>query len=191
MANVGVDRIGISLDAATPNLFEKIKGKQVDGPYDWNNQFILLQEAVNIFGENNVSTHLIVGLGETEKEMVETIQKCVDMNVLPALFAFTPIKGTKLSNHPQPAIEQYQRLQLARYLIHNQIMRKEQMKFSEKGKIHSFGIEHDRLGKIIKSGEPFTTSGCPGCNRPYYTSKPSMVTETRKTRLVPVLIFTI
>ncbi|MEM2915121.1 MAG: radical SAM protein, partial [Candidatus Bathyarchaeia archaeon] len=28
------------------------------------------------------------------------------------------------------------------------------------------------LRKIIRTGEPFKTSGCPGCNRPYYNERP-------------------
>ena len=53
----------------------------------------MLSEALEVFGKGNVSTHIIVGLGETEKEAAQVIQRCVDMGVLPALFAFTPIRG--------------------------------------------------------------------------------------------------
>jgi biotin synthase len=168
-----VNRIGIPLDAATQYVFDRIKGKLVNGPYDWKRQFRLLQKAVDVFGKNRVSTHLIVGLGETEKEMVGTIQKCVDLKILPALFAFTPVKGTKMENHPQPAIGQYRRLQLARYLIYNKITRSEQIKFDKNERIQHFGIELKSLKRVIESGKPFITSGCSGCNRPYYNEKPS------------------
>ncbi|MGC9346097.1 MAG: radical SAM protein, partial [Candidatus Bathyarchaeales archaeon] len=102
LAEAGAERIGIPLDAATEELFDMVKGRSAGGPYVWEKQFKLLSEAVNIFGKGKVSTHLIVGLGETEKEMVEITQRCVDMGVLPALFAFTPIPGTALENNPQP-----------------------------------------------------------------------------------------
>jgi len=36
----------------------------------------------------------------------------------------------------------------------------------------SFGVSEEQLGEVIRTGEPFVTSGCPGCNRPYYNEKP-------------------
>ena len=173
LAEAGAERIGISLDAATEELFDKVKGRFVGGPYVWAEQFRLLSEAVKIFGEGKASTHLIVGLGETEKEMVETIQKCVDMGVLPALFAFTPISGTALENNPQPPVPTYRRVQVARHLIFHGIARYEDMRFDEKNCIRDFGANKEVLTGIIQTGEPFLTSGCPNCNRPYYNEKPS------------------
>ncbi len=173
LAEAGAERIGISLDAATEELFSKVKGLSVGGPYRWETQFKLLSEAVSIFGKAKVSTHLIVGLGETEKEMVNTIQKCVDMGVLPALFAFTPIAGTALENKAQPQIQRYRRIQIARYLILNKIARYENMRFDAEDCISDFGIKKKTLMQIIQAGTPFLTSGCPNCNRPYYNEKPS------------------
>ena len=83
-------------------LFEKVKGKGAGGSYSWERQFSMLDEALAVFGKGNVSTHVIVGLGETEKEAAQIIQRCVDMSVLPALFAFTPIRGTGLENDSAP-----------------------------------------------------------------------------------------
>jgi biotin synthase len=173
LAEAGAERIGIPLDVASEELFEKIKGSAAGGPYNWKKQFKLLNEAVHIFGKGRVSTHLIVGLGETERQMVETIQKCVDMGVLPALFAFTPIAGTALENNPQPSIQSYRRIQIARYLIVNGIVRCEDMQFDEKDYIINLNVEKQILLHIIQMGVPFLTSGCPNCNRPYYNEKPS------------------
>jgi len=173
LAEVGVERIGIPLDVATEELFCKVKGRYVGGPYIWAEQFRLLSEAVEVFGKGKVSTHLIVGLGETEREMVETIQKCVDMGVLPALFAFTPISGTTLENNPQPPVPTYRLAQLARHLIFHGIGRYENMHFDEKDHTSDFGVDKETLTEIIRTGEPFLTSGCPNCNRPYYNEKPS------------------
>jgi len=173
LAEAGAERIGIPLDAATEELFDKVKGLSAGGPYRWENQFKLLSEAVNIFGKAKVSTHLIVGLGETEREMVNTIQKCVDIGVLPALFAFTPISGTTLENNAQPQIQKYRRIQIARHLILNKIARYEDMRFDTEDCISDFNVEKKTLRKIIQTGTPFLTSGCPNCNRPYYNEKPS------------------
>jgi biotin synthase len=169
----GVDRIGIALDAVTEKLFSEVKGSIAGGPYNWENQFKQLREAVSIFGKGNVSTHLIVGLGETEKEVAYTLQKCVDLSVLPALFAFTPIRGTALESKSQPPRASYRRVQLARYLIVNGAARFSDMQFDAYGKITDFGMEKEKLERIVETGKPFLTSGCPDCNRPFYNEKPS------------------
>jgi biotin synthase len=173
LANAGVDRLGIALDAATEALFKKVKGKGAGGSYTWENQFSMLSEAIEVFGKGNVSTHLIVGLGETEKEAAQVIQKCVDMTVLPALFAFTPIQGTALENNSPPPLDSYRRIQVARYLIVKGLMRFEGMQFDDEGKIAGFSLSKEKLKPIIDSGEPFLTSGCQDCNRPFYNEKPS------------------
>jgi biotin synthase-related radical SAM superfamily protein len=173
LAEAGAERIGIPLDAATEELFDKVKGRSAGGPYVWEEQFKLLSEAVDIFGKGRASTHLIVGLGETEREMVEMIQRCVDMGVLPALFAFTPIPGTALENSPQPSVSKYRHVQLARYLIFNGTVEYEDICFDEEGCITDFGVDKEALVNIIQTGNPFITSGCPNCNRPYYNEKPS------------------
>jgi len=173
LAEAGAERIGIPLDAASKGLFEKIKGLSAGGPYEWENQFKLLKEAVSIIGKGRVSTHLIVGLGETEKEMVGIIQRCADMGILPALFAFTPIPGTALENNAQPRIQKYRRIQIARHLILNEVVRYEGVCFDAEGCISDFGVEKKVLTQIIRARKPFLTSGCPDCNRPYYNEKPS------------------
>ena len=173
LAKAGVDRVGIPLDAATKGLFDKVKGVVAGGQYRWESQIRLLSEAVSIFGKGKVSTHLIVGLGETEKELVEIIQKCADMGVFPALFAFTPISGTALAHVEQPEIQKYRRMQVARHLVVNGIARYDRMSFDTNGHLTSFGVEEQVLIEALQSGKPFLTSGCPNCNRPYYNEKPS------------------
>ncbi|RLI21327.1 radical SAM protein [Candidatus Bathyarchaeota archaeon] len=168
----GVQRVGIPLDAATKEIFDKVKGRLANGPYIWEEQIKILLEAVKIFGENKVSTHLIVGLGEAEKDMIQRIQWCTDNGIFPGLFAFTPINGTALEKLPQPPLDSYRRIQLGHYLITRKISKFENFKFDKEGKIIDFGVRYELLEDFIESGEPFLTSGCPNCNRPYYNEKP-------------------
>lgn len=173
LARAGAERIGIPLDAVTEDIFDKVKGAYVGGPYKWKEQFELLAEAVEIFGKGMVSTHLIVGLGESEKQMVQTIRRCVDMGVLPALFAFTPIRGTALESVSPPPVQKYRRVQVARQLIVLGLARFEDMVFDGEGNLTGFGVKRQTLIQTIGESEPFLTSGCPDCNRPYYNEKPS------------------
>ncbi len=173
LAEAGVERVSIALDAATKDIFDRVKGSLAGGPYRWKKHIKALGEAVKIFGRGFVTTHLIVGLGETEMNMIKIIQWCVDSGICPALFAFTPIPGTALEKRSQPPLNLYRRIQLARYLIVHRETRFKRMRFSEEGVIVDFGLNRKRLLEVVRSGEPFLTSGCPNCNRPYYNERPS------------------
>ncbi len=173
LADAGIDRITIPLDAATKELFETVKGSQVGGPYVWETQLQALRTAVEIMGRGHVGTHLIVGLGETERDIAEMIQWCVDNGVYPGLFAFTPIPGTSLEKQPQPPLASYRRIQVAHYLLATRMTEHNKMHFRADGTIIDFGVSKRQLMQVIDRGSPFETSGCPGCNRPYYNEKPS------------------
>lgn len=171
--NAGVDRIGIAVDAATPQLFYKLRGKPARGPHTWRRYIEGLIDAVSIMGNGNVGCHLIVGLGETEKEMVSAFQMVYNLGARTHLFSFFPEPNSALETKPQPPIGQYRRIQLARFLIDEGISHFENMKFDKLERIINFGIDEGRLNTIIESGKPFETSGCPGCNRPFANERPS------------------
>jgi len=174
----GADMIGIAVDCATPYLFEKIRGKNVSGPHKWRQYWKCYEEALEIFGRRNVGIHLIVGLGETEKEMMEVIQRSYTMGGSTHLFSFFPEPDSSLSKHPQPPMGQYRRVQLARFLIDEGISSFEDFSFDAHGKLTGFDMTDEDISKIITLGKPFMTSGCPGrdgevaCNRPYANCLP-------------------
>lgn len=176
MKNSGADRVGIAIDAATPELFDQLRGKGVNGPHRWDHYWDVVRMAAEVFGEFNAGIHLIVGLGETEREMVEAIQKGQDMGAYTHLFSFFPEKGSPMENHPSPSLGQYRRIQLARWIINENSGTLARMKFDDKGKLTDFGMD---INPLIQQGEPFMTSGCPGrdgkvaCNRPYGNERPS------------------
>jgi len=168
LREAGSERISIPVDAATPALFDSVKGRSCGGPYRWEGHMRALRKALKVFGDGMVGTHLIIGLGETEREAVRFIQAMYDMGIYVGLFAFTPIRGTKLEDWPRPELASYRRVQLARYLISEGLARYEQMDFDEQGRIRDFGLRREDLIEVVSTGLPFMTSGCPGCNRPYY-----------------------
>jgi biotin synthase-related radical SAM superfamily protein len=170
---LGVDRIGIALDGASPEIFEQIKGKIVNGPYNWDSHIQNLKVALTIFGEGNVTTHIIVGLGETAFDIMKTIKKLHDLRIKVSLFAFMPIKGTKLENLSQPDLRNFRKIQLGRYLLVSDNRTLKDFTFNDVGEIVKFNLNEKELLNIICNTDAFLTSGCPGCNRPYYTSRPS------------------
>ncbi|MDI6763795.1 MAG: radical SAM protein [Thermodesulfobacteriota bacterium] len=176
MKRAGADRLGIAIDAVTPQLFDQLRGKGVNGPHRWDHYWDVVRMAVEVFGKFYAGIHLIVGLGETEREMVETIQKGQDRSAYTHLFSFFPEKGSPMQDHPSPPLDQYRRIQLARWIINQGLGSIEQMRFDEKGKLVDFGTD---IEPFVEMGEPFMTSGCPGrngkvaCNRPYGNERPS------------------
>jgi biotin synthase len=176
MKKAGADRVGIAIDAATPELFDRLRGKGVGGPHRWGHYWDVVRMSVSVFGEFYVGIHLIVGLGETEKEMVEAIQKGQEMGAHTHLFSFFPEKGSPMEGHPPPSLGQYRRIQLARWIINGALGPANQMRFNGNGGLTDFGID---IEPLIQNGDAFMTSGCPGrdgkvaCNRPYGNERPS------------------
>ena len=171
LVDVGVDRVSIALDAVTEDLFNRVKGPMIGGPYTWERHFDALREAVELFGRNRVTTHLIAGLGEKEEDIVAMMQRCVSLGVYPALFAFTPIQGTILADRPSPPLHYYRGVQVAHYLTTHGLARYADMKFRD-GHLVDFGVSRKELLQIVRTGDPFRTSGCPDCNRPFYNERP-------------------
>jgi len=171
LRKAGAEMISIPLDGATPRIFDEIKGRDVKGPYRWEWHMEALREAVEVFGEGNVGSNLIVGLGETERDAAELIQRLHDMKVKTVLFAFTPLAGTRLEDLPPPQMEKYRRLQAARHLIVNGHASLEDLSFDEDGRITGYGGVD--LDSVLGDGAAFMTTGCPGCNRPFYNERPS------------------
>jgi len=171
LREAGVERMGIPLDAATEELFDRIKGMVAGGPYRWGDHMRALRDAVVVFGRGRVSTHLMVGLGEVDRDLLGMVQAVTDMGVYPALFTFTPIAGSKLERVPQPSLRRYHRIQLAHNLITRGFSTFDGMAFDSDGSLKSFGVDEGLLREVAGSGLPFVTSGCPGCNRPYYNER--------------------
>jgi biotin synthase len=174
----GADRIGVAVDLATPALFDRYRGKGVDGPHRWQAYWDCFQRAVGVFGEGHAGVHLMVGMGETEKEMCAAIQTAKDMGGRTHLFSFFPEPGSRMADHPRPTMAHYRHVQVARYLIDHGLSRAERFAYTPEERIADYGIGPADLERIVGSGRPFRTSGCEGydgevaCNRPYANSRP-------------------
>ena len=170
---LGADTVTVAIDCATPEVFEKLRGRPMNSPHKWETFWRVLEWACDVMGDGYAGCHLVVGLGETEQEMVETIQKVRDLGARTHLFSFWPEEGSMMEKEKPCPAPQYRRVQFARYLIDNRIARYEDMKFNEKGQIIDFGIDKDTFEELFWSGRPFMTSGCRGkttevaCNRPF------------------------
>ncbi len=138
-------------------------------------------DARDIFGPQKFGAHIIVGMGETEYEIMQLVQQLVDLGGHSHMFAFFPEQGSLMDHLPATPRDQWRRVQLARYLVDYCGVKVSQMKFDEAGRIVDFGMPESELSVIIDAGLAFRTSGCPGkfaddisaCDRPYGDSPPS------------------
>lgn len=178
---MGADIFTVAIDAATPEIFERTRGKGVQSPHSWSNYWKVLEDARDIFGAKKFGAHIIVGMGETEYDVLTLVQKLVDMGGHSHMFCFFPEKGSLMDHLPATPRDQWRRVQLARYLIDYQGVRVEHMRFDEVGRVVDFGLPKDELESFVAQGIAFRTSGCPGkfrddisaCDRPYGDSPPS------------------
>lgn len=174
----GADKVGVALDLATAELFDRFRGSGIGGPHRWDTYWRCLEDALNLFGAGNAGSHFMVGMGETEQEMCAVMQKVRDLGGWTHLFSFYPEPQSAMAQHTPPPMDQYRRIQLARYLIDKQMSTEGTFAYDKKGRIVRFGLSRLDLEDVINSGEPFRTSGCEGydgevaCNRPYANSRP-------------------
>jgi len=181
LKELGADIFTVALDAATPAIFDRTRGKGVQSPHKWEKYWEILLIAREIFGAQKFGAHIIIGMGETEREALELVQRLVDLGGHSHLFCFFPEKGSLMDHLPATPRDQWRRVQLARYLMDYAGVRFEQMRFDEAGRITDFGLPRAQLDAVIDAGIAFRTSGCPGkfredisaCDRPYGDSPPS------------------
>jgi len=174
MKDAGASMAGVAIDTATPSLFDRLRGKKAGSPHRWTRYIEGLREALEVFGPGRAGVHLIVGLGETERDIVSLMLQVRKMGGKTHLFSFYPEYGSKMERRRQPSLHRYRRIQLARYLIDNGLAALEDFLFNGKQEIISItpggkGLCEQTLEKA------FMTSGCPGCNRPFANERPSQV----------------
>ncbi len=183
LRDMGSDIFTVALDAATPELFDRTRGKGVQSPHTWKKYWEIMLEARDIFGPKKFGAHIIVGMGETEHDVMKVVQELVDLGGHSHMFCFFPEKGSLMDHLPATPRDQWRRVQLARYLVDYCDVRIEHMSFDEEGRIADFGLPKSELDAIVDAGIAFRTSGCPGkfaddisaCDRPYGDSPPSNI----------------
>ncbi|MFW6375857.1 MAG: radical SAM protein [Thermoplasmatota archaeon] len=148
-----IDKVGIGLDSVTDEIRDKTKPK-----YDPKVYWEYLGRAADVYGSENVTVHIIVGMGETLEEFAAVVNKVNSLGSKVSLFSY-------LYENDAPDIEYYRRAQILKYMIQDE----------KKDPDKAFEILQNRpekLEEIIGNGHMFRTQGCPGCNRPYYTTRP-------------------
>lgn len=167
MKEQGADSIGIALDGCCEEVFDRVKGACAGNTYTYEGHWWAIEEALDVFGPWKVSTHLIIGMGEKDKDVFDSLLKCRDKGVTPSLFAFTRVVEREGVGDPPP-IGRYRAMQVLRHMLFDLGASEDSVSFDASGRLT--GLDWGILGEMEGI---FVTRGCPGCNRPYYNEMPS------------------
>jgi len=159
-----IDTLTIPIDLANEELCRKYK-KQ-----DFNKILGLILKLAEIY-KSRIGTHLIYGLGESEKEIIDLFYNLISHKVSIGLFAFTPVKGTPLGNCKTPDINSYRRVQTALFLLKKDLNYYSKFVFDTSGVLKKILLKKELFFKFLNQGL-YMTSGCPNCLRPYYNDRP-------------------
>ena len=174
----GLDRLGIGLDAASERVFEQRRGRGVRGGLDWQRYWDVLGQAARLYGPGHTNCHLVVGLGETDAELLETLFRLHCLRVAAYLFSFYPEGGTQMQSARRPSLVRWRRLQLAKHLIDRDLLSPAHVVYGSEGRLGRLDVAPEVIESAITDGTAFMTHGCPdrhgdlACNRPFGSYRP-------------------
>lgn len=174
----GADIIGVGLDGASEEVFYNTRGRGAKGPHDWHYHWHIIRAARQLFGPMKVNCHIIVGLGETDRDLVNLFYQLKSEQIAGYLFSFNPEPGTAMQATPRAPLHRWRRIQLIKYLIEERDLPREAIEFDAAGEIAHINAPDLMVEVAINTGMPFMTNGCPdkngvmACNRPYGSYRP-------------------
>ena len=174
----GADIVGVGLDAASEAVFYNTRGRGARGPHDWEHHWRIVRAARRLFGPMKVNCHIIVGLGETDRDLVDLFYQLKSEQIAGYLFSFNPEPGTAMQQAPRAPIHRWRRIQLAKPLIEALDLPREALELDAGGSLVRVDAPGLMVDVAVNTGLPFLTNGCPDrpgemtCNRPYGSYRP-------------------
>jgi biotin synthase len=176
---LGVDMIGIGMDAVTEELFRSIRTDVPAGGLKWEKYWEVVTDSREIFGPWKVNVHTLVGLGETDQDLIRIFARLRDQQIFSYLFCFNPEPDSRMASHPQSPLVRWRRVQLAKHLIETEGYEASQFDFDSDGGLVHLRASKSAVDAVVNQGVAFMTNGCPGesgepgCTRPYGSYRPS------------------
>lgn len=178
---IGVDMIGVGLDAATEELF---RSHRTDVPaggagLSWEKYWSVVADAREVFGPWKVNCHVLVGLGESDHHLAQLFFRLRDQEIFSYLFCFNPEPDSRLGAAPKSELKRWRRIQLLKHLIEAEGLRPQDLSFADDGSLARLRAPRDKVEVALGEGVAFMTNGCPGekgepgCTRPYGSYRPS------------------
>lgn len=100
LREAGVDSVGMHLENFDQSVRERVTPGKAQISIE--RYFEAFERAVQIFGRNQVSSYLIVGLGEEPASIIEGCRRLAQIGVYPFVVPLRPIMGTPLQDLPAP-----------------------------------------------------------------------------------------
>ena len=106
VAGMGIDSVGIHIETFDPAVLARV----APGKARWgvDAYFGAWERAVAAFGAGQVSTYVILGMGEDEKLTVEGCKRAIDLGVYPFIVPLRPVPGSLMADFlppPKEAVE--------------------------------------------------------------------------------------
>ena len=100
VGDMGIDSVGIHVESFDPKVLAHVApGKARTGIERY---FEVWERAVQIFGEGQVSTYVILGMGEDPELTVEGCRRAIDIGVYPFVVPLRPVAGSLMESVRPP-----------------------------------------------------------------------------------------
>jgi radical SAM protein (TIGR04043 family) len=99
--DLGADSVGIHIETFDPAVLARV----APGKARWgiDAYFAAWERAVKAFGEGQVSTYVILGMGEDPQTTVEGCKRAVDLGVYPFIAPLRPVPGSLMQDQLPPS----------------------------------------------------------------------------------------
>jgi radical SAM protein (TIGR04043 family) len=98
--DMGVDAVGIHVESFDPAVLAHVAPAKARTGID--RYFDAWERAVAVFGEGQVSTYVILGMGEDPELTLDGCRRAVDMGVFPFVVPFRPVAGSLMEDVRPP-----------------------------------------------------------------------------------------
>lgn len=100
IANMGIDSVGIHIESFDPRVLARV----APGKARWGIEtyFATWERAVKAFGSGQVSTYVILGLGEDLQTTIDGCKRAIDIGVYPFVVPLRPVPGSLLEDLKPP-----------------------------------------------------------------------------------------
>lgn len=98
---LGIDSVGIHVESFDPQVLARVApGKARTGIEGY---FTAWERAVSLFGQGQVSTYVILGMGEDVEITVAGCKRAIDMGVYPFVVPLRPVAGSLMQDAVPPS----------------------------------------------------------------------------------------
>ena len=101
LADAGADTIGVHVESFDRRVLEEICPGKAETSL--RKYFEAWKRSIELFGENQVSSFIIAGLGESDESILRGSEELARIGVIPYLVPLRPIVGTEFEDKPPPS----------------------------------------------------------------------------------------